>query len=242
MATDIIKKVAIVTTIYNRSDGLRNTLMGLVKQKISFPYEVLVVDDGSEKNPESIIREYIPDNLLKFKRFDKNEGPIIAKPAAYNMASEDSNIFVYMGSDVILLDTDCIEKLCKGVGEKIFTIGEVNTMDVANDMYIRWDTEVKSMKERFYKMNPYFHTYCGSLKPTRWYIFLGALRKEDVDSINFFGSCDMIYYAALSRDKFKAVFPMVKAVHQTHPTRIGYCPIVGICKRGCSRRKNVNKK
>jgi len=212
--------ISIITTTYNKNDVLRNTLVGLSKQNIPFPYEICIVDDGSQINPEGIIREYIPDSILKFKRLERNIGPINAKSEAYKMASAESNILVTMPIDLILLDSDCIEKICNGVGEKIFTIGEVRTLEIDVNMYKNWDSELKKLKSIFNTLDVYNHVYCGSEKPTRWYIFLGAFRREDAEDINLFGLRDREYRGNLNRGGYKSVFPMVKAMHQTHPSKI----------------------
>lgn len=209
-------KASIILATYNKNEVLHNTMMGLSKQNISFPYEVCIVDDGSDISPEGIIRKYIPDDILKFKRFEKNVGPINAKQHSYKMASEDSDILVTMACDIIPLDYDCIERLCKGIGEKIFTIAEVNTMEVDPNMYTRWDSEVEKMKGGFSGMHPYLNVYCGSLKPGRWYIFLGAFRREDAEDVNLFGLKDVSYRKNLNKGRYQSVFPMVRAMHQMH--------------------------
>ena len=213
-----MNKISIITSLYNKNDSLRNTLTGLMKQKISVPYEICIVDDGSDVNPESIVRECIPDNILKFKRFEKNIGPVKATTEAYKMASKESDILVTMSGDVIILDTDGIEKLCMGVDEGVFTIGEIKTLEINFNMYDNWNSEVKRLKGIFDDLDTYNHVYCGSLKPNRWFIFLGGFRRGDAERSKIFESWDVNYRGNLRKLKYKPVFPMVKAIHQMHDT------------------------
>lgn len=216
----MIKKVSIITTTYNKNNALDNTLTGLMKQNIPFPYEICIVDDASDVSPEPIIRKHIPNNILKFKRLEKNVGPVEANTESYKLASKESDVFVTMGGDIILLDTDGIEKLCNGVGEGIFTIGEVKTLDIESNMYENWDNEVNRLKSLYNGLHTYLTVFCGSLKPDRWYIFLGAFRREEAEKARIFESWDVNYKGYLTELKYKPVFPIVKSIHQSHPSRL----------------------
>lgn len=51
-------KVSAVCTVYNKEKYLRKTLDGLVKQKMNFGYEIIIVDDVSTDSSRQIVDEY----------------------------------------------------------------------------------------------------------------------------------------------------------------------------------------
>ena len=52
-------KATVVIPTYNRLQELKLTLDSLVLQKCSYPFEVIVADDGSYENTKAVIDEYI---------------------------------------------------------------------------------------------------------------------------------------------------------------------------------------
>lgn len=228
-------KAALIISVHNKVDMLDNTFYALSLQKTSFPLEVCVIDDGSEVSPEPIIKKYLPD--IKFKRFEKNIKFMDAHEECMNMVSDDVNTIMVMSSDMILIEDDAIEKLCKGVGERIFTIGEVYTKKIEPDMYKNWEKSSKELNIWKENCSPYHHVFCGSKKPTRWYIFAGAFRRVDIELIDFFGGCDIIQLSNLSNTPgFKVNIPMVTCIHQEHGSHTWPCGYENTCVFGCTRR------
>lgn len=73
--------ISVVIPCFNHSNVLRRTLRGLTKQTLK-PREVVVVDDGSEDDVASVVREFesaLPLHLIRLKHnhgapFTRNEG------------------------------------------------------------------------------------------------------------------------------------------------------------------------
>ena len=62
-------KITIIIAIYNRKEELQELLYSLIKQTDK-NFEIIVVDDGSEKKLETIVSSYA--NELDIKYFYKN--------------------------------------------------------------------------------------------------------------------------------------------------------------------------
>lgn len=50
--------VSVLCCTYNHEKFIRDCLEGLVNQKVDFPYEIIIADDGSKDKTQEIIREY----------------------------------------------------------------------------------------------------------------------------------------------------------------------------------------
>ena len=53
-----MKKISICVTTYNQADTVRDTLEGILLQRLDIPYEIVISDDCSQDNSRAVIAEY----------------------------------------------------------------------------------------------------------------------------------------------------------------------------------------
>ncbi len=81
--------VAVVIPCFNHSNILRRTLKTLIKQTI-LPKEIVVVDDGSTDDPESVAKEF----NVRFIRFNVNRGASAARNHGFQMTTAPYVMFL----------------------------------------------------------------------------------------------------------------------------------------------------
>lgn len=249
-------KVSILMATYNKNEILPNVLYSIAKQNPPFSYDVCIVDDHSDIDPEPIIKKFIPN--ARYKRLDKHTGFI--EPYSYcfrNIVPKDTDIVILQSCEVIHAQNNTMEELCKFVGERTITLAEVVDIPININLYQNFDTEIKEILSNW---NNYMITniqkadkeesetqiskieytlqtrYSGKNYPG-WLFFLGAIRKDDLEKIEYGkNSCDAVIAPKMRSLNFKAEYPDVKGIHQRHSKIIYYCPIVKECEYECGRR------
>lgn len=89
--------LSIIIPVYNREEEMKELLQSLSEQQ-NRDFEVIVVEDGSTKSSESVVRD--SSNRLNIKYFTKpNSGPGLSR----NYGSERSS-----GEYLVYLDSDCV--------------------------------------------------------------------------------------------------------------------------------------
>lgn len=89
---------SIVVPVYNRPEELRELLESLVGQRYDHPFEMVVVEDGSNRDAASVIGEY--RDRLDLSYWQKpNTGPGDSRNFGMRKA---------LGNYIILVDSDCI--------------------------------------------------------------------------------------------------------------------------------------
>lgn len=70
-------KVSVCVPTYNHELFIRETIDGILMQKTDFVYEIVIGDDASTDNNQSIIREYMAQHPRLFNAFlhEENQGP-----------------------------------------------------------------------------------------------------------------------------------------------------------------------
>lgn len=89
---DITPLVSIYVATYNHKKYIRDCLNGILSQKTTFSYEILVIDDASTDNNQNIIREYAikyPNLIRPF--FLKENHYCIGRSKIYEISLEKSN-------------------------------------------------------------------------------------------------------------------------------------------------------
>jgi hypothetical protein len=217
---------------FNKNEFLPNTLYSIARQKVSFPFEVCIVDDHSDVDPEPIIRKFLPD--AKYKRLDKRYGFDVVTTQPLSMMSDDSDILIMQSSDVIHTKKDTIETLCNGVGKKQVCMATVYNIDPLPDMYKNFKKHLPLIK-------------MGKIRTSqdtlaKFYFFLGAIRRSDYESLKCQKGpyCDVILSHELDKFKFTANHPKdLIGFHQDHPqttipcTRLLSCHILCSLKYRC---------
>ena len=89
---------SIVIPVYNRPEELEELLQSLAHQEGDISFEVIVVDDGSEKTSEHVVKQFSNSYNIEYC-FKNNTGPGDSRNYGIKRAS---------GSYFILLDSDCL--------------------------------------------------------------------------------------------------------------------------------------
>jgi len=95
--------ISIIIPTYNHAPELRQCLASIQRQSFQ-DFEIIVVDDGSHDDPESVVRSY---SNLKFFR-QTNQGANVARNNGFTKASGEYVIFV--DADVVLRE-DMLKKM-----------------------------------------------------------------------------------------------------------------------------------
>lgn len=73
-----MKKLSIIILSYNHQDFITKALEGVFIQKVNFPIELILCDDHSPDNTDTVIREYLkntpPHIQVKYTRHENNMG------------------------------------------------------------------------------------------------------------------------------------------------------------------------
>ena len=92
-------RLSVVVPTYNRSEVLRVCLASLARQTLpSDQFEVLVVDDGSTDDTESVVRSFQGALLVRYLRQPHNRGRAAARNRGIREATGD--VVVFVDSDV----------------------------------------------------------------------------------------------------------------------------------------------
>lgn len=242
-------QISIIISIYNKNDILPNTLYSIARQKISFPFEVCIVDDCSDIDPALIIKEFILD--AKYNRLTEKTGwndCIRFERNLYNIDPKSDTI-VIIHPDVILTQPFIIEELCKNVCSKTIALAEVVDIPINLELYKNFDIEINNILSdwnthiRYNKRNidnssySIWTKYSGKDYPS-WLFFLGAIKKEDMYLIEYDkNACDATINAKMRSLGFKAnILDNLKGIHQRHSLKAFPCPIVNTCNIHCIRK------
>ena len=90
---------SIIIPVYNRPDEVQELLESLTKMKGNFPFEVVIVEDGSPNTSEKIIDGYKDKLTLKYF-LTENQGA--GKSRNYGMKQATGNYFIIFDSDCLI--------------------------------------------------------------------------------------------------------------------------------------------
>lgn len=86
--------VSIITPTFNSANFIAETIASVQKQTYS-NWEMIIVDDGSSDETESIVASIIEnDKRIQFYKLDKNSGPAVARNTAIKKAIGDYITFI----------------------------------------------------------------------------------------------------------------------------------------------------
>lgn len=101
------EKVSIITASYNSERFIKKTIESVLKQTYK-NWEMIIIDDCSSDNTESIVNKYIAsDKRIKFYKLEKNSGAAIARNLGINKATGE--FIAFLDSDD-LWDENKLEK------------------------------------------------------------------------------------------------------------------------------------
>lgn len=105
-------KASITIATHNRADALDRTLASIFCQRVPFPFEVIVVDDGSNDHTSAILAKY-PVVTTRIERLPVHRNPAPARNLAITMAQSD--ILILQSDDVLHQSPNTIEMLVQEV-------------------------------------------------------------------------------------------------------------------------------
>ena len=111
-------KFSLIIPVYNSEKFLSKLLDSIFSQNYG-NYEVIVVNDGSTDNSESVIKKYENDDRLKYI-YINNSGPGVARRIGFNNAT--GKLLFFIDSDDYLPNCDVLEKIANLYEEKGFDI------------------------------------------------------------------------------------------------------------------------
>ena len=178
-------KVSICIATFNKAKALDRTLRSIFTQGVAFPFEVIVVDDGSTDQTPKVCEKFgdlFPENFVcKRLQSPGYRNPSVARNVAYREAKGE--IIIAQSDDVLHHTPNAIERLCEIPSGK-FVLATV------------YDLQVETGKRLRELVSP-------DLK--RPFFFLGSLRRFDMYAVggndeeftapgfddNWFGDCLM---------------------------------------------------
>lgn len=233
--------VSIFLANHNKTEALRYTLISLARQKASFPFEVCLVDDGSERDPLPFIEDVTRDLDFKYRRYTPGIGFPLSQGRCIELANPEANIIVVQSVDVLYLGTDTLERLVAPVEPGRFTLAGVKNIQVNPGSFATFEKFANSVNCIWNAVKG-IHVYSGSDRPGGdWLFFLGALTRGDFFRIRFpENGCDVVVQHRLKETGMKPVFlDDVRAVHQWHvPNHLFPCPIMDKCEYTCGRKRS----
>lgn len=112
-----IKKVTILIPLYNEAENIKSLIYELTEKtkNLNYPKEIIIINDGSNDNSESLIKKYTRKNpVFKLITLTKNSGQTAAMVAGIHQAKGD--IIVPMDAD-LQNDPADIQKLVKCISQ-----------------------------------------------------------------------------------------------------------------------------
>ncbi|MGY5354559.1 glycosyltransferase [Wenyingzhuangia sp. IMCC45467] len=100
-----------IIPLYNRSEEIDELLYSLTKQNYPKPFEIVIVEDGSDNNAKEIVKSY--QDRLNIQYFlTENQGAGLARN--YGMSHAEGDYFIVLDSDV-LVPSNYLKKVKKAL-------------------------------------------------------------------------------------------------------------------------------
>ncbi len=226
-------KATVLLTHFNKQECLSNTLYALSLQETSFPLDICILDDHSNIDPLRIVKEFLPE--AKYLRTSKNTGTQFSHGYCMEMADKDSDVFIILSSDVIILHRNGIELLCKNLVKRRVTFAEVRNIEISTIMYTAFDGGVRYALQNHWEAGA---VYSGIGRKEHWYMFFSAIYREDLETVNYQNNnCDVVVDALFRKNGIYPIYlPDVQGIHQQHGSLIYPCSILKECPYTCYRK------
>ncbi len=241
-------KIAVFMPTRNRREVLPNALYSLSLQETTFPWELCVSDDGSDIDPEPLLKEFFP--TVRYKRYTESKGFTKCFDGCFDVISNDVDVIVMQSSDIIHTSPNSLENLVANVAPSKVAIANVVDIEISTDFYKRFDQNMQEILDHWdsYKTtidlklgNRIYSCSTQYTSPGSPLFFLGAIMRKDLEKIGFKGcNCDarttqnMIRFGIIP-----TFFSELKTIHQRHTKATPICPIEKDCSVYCIRKSSV---
>lgn len=157
-------KVSVITTFYNTSNFIQESLESLFNQSF-IDYEVILVNDGSTDDSENKIQKYLDKPNVKYLRNTHNEGIAVSRNRAL-LSSNSEYISIHDSDDISLpnrLEKECE---CLNNNDDIDFLGSfahkinLNSDIIGSLVYPPLNTKSAFFCIKNYKLNPIIDPSC----------------------------------------------------------------------------------
>jgi glycosyltransferase involved in cell wall biosynthesis len=101
-------RASVVLATHNKADALDRTLASIFRQSVPFPFEVVVIDDGSNDHTSDVLAKY-PVITERIERAPVHRNPAHARNRA--IAKSSGDVLIMQSDDVLHYTTHTIEQL-----------------------------------------------------------------------------------------------------------------------------------
>ncbi|MDQ7821718.1 MAG: glycosyltransferase [Candidatus Eremiobacteraeota bacterium] len=244
----IENSASVVLCTYNRAHLLKNSLVTYKKQTTR-DFELIILDDGSEDDTESLVRSFSGDLAIRYERLsDKKPGEWRDAGAIINRGIIMSQgEFVYITHPEVMVCFDCIENANSALREnenayfnaRVYYMTphlqkRLETIDWQSDFY-----QVRTM-ENFYRDSPDGEEYLGmtgnqyytpkiveTIECWESWVFGGMTRRAwkkfgGLNESPHWGTVDYDFQQRRRMNRWKTVSPRdIYVIHQNHDTKVG---------------------
>lgn len=119
--------IDIIIPVYNASSTLPRTLMSILIQECSCPYQVTLVDDCSDDDYSSIIKDFENYFPINYYRMDKNGGSGVAREKGIQITNGE--FLTFIDADDLFFDVDSLEKLYQTIKKGKYDIVSGSEID-----------------------------------------------------------------------------------------------------------------
>ncbi len=221
-------KVSILMATFNKFDCLPNTIVSITNQLTTHELQLVVVDDVSLACPYGIFNSLRGTIPLAFLPLNHHVG--FKRSLSMGYAHLNSDAVIIMSCDTMFGDRDLLQTLIDSLEPGVCTMPEVRNLPVSPDLYQFPELIPRYLNEDLIQMTKYpgdfgepsvdFQFYAGPRQPdpnNRWYFFLGAILKKDLDRTTFSEVCyDVAFHNSLKSIGMKMNYIPKVAIHQTH--------------------------
>ncbi|MCK9596717.1 glycosyltransferase [Candidatus Pacearchaeota archaeon] len=242
-------KVSVFMATWNKNNQLPNALYSLARQKTNFDFDVCIIDDHSNVNPEPIIRKFFPH--ARYKRLPKNEGVTLSHGHCFDVMDKNTDIVVLQSSDVIYTEDHILQRIVDNTDSKQITMTEVIDIPIDDNMYLNFDSNIEKYINNWDNYKVYVDvvltngllcknssTFYTGAPYHSWLFFCGGILADDLRSIRIeHNACDATLHQLMKEKNFKAILLNdCKVIHQRHPKTMYECKIIDTCPYHCIRK------
>mgnify|MGYP000274074561 CR=1 FL=1 len=209
-------------------------MYSIARQKVDYPLYICIRDDHSDIDPEPVIREYFPNAI--YERNEKQEGFDVVFGDSLKLVPEDTDVVILQSADVVHAEEYLINVLIDNVEPQVFTTVTVANADVPQDMYKNFEKGVEKVFKDWLVEGRFTRAGVGR----RWYFFLGAMYKKDLESFGLFGKplCDVVLSDTMMERGIRPKFLVdLHGIHCNHPPTWIPCKNLHTCKKRCKLKK-----
>jgi len=152
--------VSVVVPTYNREESIGFCLQALVSQRTQYPYEIIVVDDGSTDGTEGVICRFRGVRMIQ----QKNRGPAAARNRGVMEATGDIVLFT---DDDCRPEADWIEKMTEAFANPEVAGAKGTYLSCQRERIAQFEqTEYEEKYERLSKRGfiDFVDTYSGGFR------------------------------------------------------------------------------